>query len=195
MATDTAPQTVRVYRLKVVLRDISPQIWRRVLVSSDTTIADLHAIVQAVMGWEDLHLHQFRIHGKSYGVYRGGGLTFADNPRHVRLSDFRLHQGERFLYEYDFGDGWQHDIRLEQVLPLDEPAHYPVCIAEHGDCPPEDCGGPSGYAALLLERGSWRSWAKCTRRWPSSRSACATGSRADRGRRETTRRSATRWSG
>ena len=120
MTADAAQQTIRVYQLKIVLRDISPLVWRRVRVTSDTTIADLHAIVQTVMGWEDVHLHQFRIHGKAYGVYRGGGVTFADNPRQVRLADFRLHTGERFLYEYDFGDGWQHDIRLEQVVPLDE---------------------------------------------------------------------------
>jgi hypothetical protein len=128
MTTDPAQPTIRVYQLKIVLRDISPLIWRRVLVTSDTTIATLHAIVQTVMGWEDAHLPQFRIHGKAYGVYRGGGCTFADNPQQVRLSNFRLRRGERFLYEYDFGDFWQHDIRLEHVLPLDAHRHYPVCI-------------------------------------------------------------------
>lgn len=155
MTADATQPTVKVYQLKIVLRDISPLIWRRVLVTSDTTIAGLHAIVQIVMGWEDLHLHQFRIHGKAYGVYRGGGCTFADNPQLVRLRDFRLRRGERFLYEYDFGDYWQHDIRLEQVLPLETHVHYPVCIGGHGACPPEDCGGPPGYMAWLDERSSW----------------------------------------
>jgi hypothetical protein len=155
MTADPAQPAIRVYQLKIVLRDLSPLVWRRVLVTSETTIAALHAIVQAVMGWEDLHLHQFRIHGKAYGVYRGGGVTFADDPQQVRLSDFRLHKGERFRYDYDFGDYWQHDIRLEQVLPLEAQTPYPVCTAGHGACPPEDCGGPPGYMALLEEQSSW----------------------------------------
>jgi hypothetical protein len=149
------PAAVTVYQLRITLRDVSPLVWRRLLVRSDTTIAQLRDIVQIAMGWEDVHLHQFRIHGKAYGVYRGGGFTFVDNPRQVQLAAFRLRAGERFLYEYDFGDLWRHDIRLEQVLPVDEHRSYPSCIGGHGDCPPEDCGGPAGYAEFLRERNSW----------------------------------------
>ena len=112
-----APATV--YQLKVSLRDISPMIWRRLLVTSHTTIAQLHGILQIAMGWEDLHVHQFRIYGKAYGISRAGGIWFDDDPYQVRLSDFRLRASERFVYEYDMGDCWQHDIRLERVLPLD----------------------------------------------------------------------------
>jgi hypothetical protein len=135
-------------------------IWRRLLVTSDTTIAQLHAILQTAMGWEDLHLHRFRIYGKQYGIYREGGILFDDNPFQVKLSDFKLRPGERFEYEYDMGDFWQHDIRLEQVLPaqaapLNPLKSYPVCIAGAGDCPPEDSGGPPGYQHLLEERHSW----------------------------------------
>jgi hypothetical protein len=146
--------TVTVYQLKVSLRHISPLIWRRLLVTSDTTIAQLHAIVQIAMGWEDLHLHQFRIHGKTYGIYRVGGISFADNPHQVILADFKLRKGERFVYEYDMGNFWQHDLRLEQVLPLEPRKHYPVCAAGNGDCPPEDCSGPWGYRELMAERFS-----------------------------------------
>jgi hypothetical protein len=146
---------VTIHQLRVTLRDVSPLVWRRLLVRSDTTIAQLHAVLQIAMGWEDVHLQQFRIHGKVYGVYHEGGMTFADNPHTVRLADFRLRKGERFVYEYDMGDCWQHDVRLEQVLPLHERTRYPVCTAGSGDCPPEDCGGPAGYVAFLLERGSW----------------------------------------
>jgi hypothetical protein len=148
------PAVVTIYHLRVTLRDVSPLVWRRVLVRSDTTIAQLHDVLQIAMGWEDMHLQQFRIHGKAYGVYHEGGMTFADNPHSVRLSDFRLRAGERFVYEYDFGDFWQHDIRLEQMGPPTTRTHYPVCTAGSGDCPPEDCGGPAGYAAFLQERGS-----------------------------------------
>jgi len=155
MSATTTPTTIRVYQLKVSLRDITPMIWRRLLVTSDTTIAHLHEVLQIAMGWEDLHLHQFRIHGKAYGIYRDGGISFADNSHQVMLADFKLRKGERFIYEYDMGDFWQHDIHLEGVLPLDASTHYPVCTAGDGDCPPEDCGGPEGYRSLLDERCSW----------------------------------------
>src|SRR5687768_15790980 len=139
MSADTRPATTKAYQLKVSLREISPLIWRRLLVTSDTTVAHLHAILQTAMGWEDVHLHRFRIHGKEYGISRMGGLLFADDPDQVLLSDFRLRAGERFVYEYDMGDFWQHDLRLEHVRPLDPKKTYPVCIAGAGDCPPEDC--------------------------------------------------------
>ncbi len=107
----------QVYQLKVVLRHCSPMIWRRLLVTSDTTIAQLHSILQIAMGWENLHLHRFLIFGKEAGIYRDGGILFDDNPSHVKLSDFKLRPGERFEYEYDMHDFWQHDIRLEQLRP------------------------------------------------------------------------------
>ena len=80
------------------LREISPAIWRRVLVRSDSTISDLHYTIQLAMGWTDAHLHCFTIHGKDYGESRRGGLSFADNSRKVHLSDFGFRRNERFLY-------------------------------------------------------------------------------------------------
>jgi hypothetical protein len=154
MSIGTKQVTVRVYQLKVALRHITPMVWRRLRVTSDTTIAQLHDIVQIAMGWEDLHLHRFRIHGKTYGIYRVGGISFADDPYQVILADFKLRKNERFIYEYDMGDYWQHDSRLEQVLPLEPRKRYPVCTAGAGDCPPEDCGGPWGYRELMAERFS-----------------------------------------
>ncbi len=155
MSAARTSAAVTVYQLKVSLRAITPLIWRRLLVTSDTTIAQLHDVLQIAVGWEDLHLHQFRIHGKAYGVYRDGGISFADNPREITLAAFKLRKGERFVYEYDMGDLWQHDIRLEQVAPLDPSTHYPTCSDGAGDCPPEDCGGPGGYMSLMEERSSW----------------------------------------
>jgi hypothetical protein len=155
MSAIAPEQTATVYQLKITLRDISPLIWRCLQVSAVTTIAQLHAIVQTAMGWEDLHLHRFRIQGRAYGIARPSGLLFADDPAQVRLSRFRLRVGERFLYEYDLADLWQHDIRLERVLPPEPQKRYPMCIAGAGACPPEDCGGPSGYRHLLDEPSSW----------------------------------------
>ena len=154
MSAAKQPTTVTVDQLKVALRDITPLIWRRLLVTGDTTIAQLHDVLQIAMGWEDLHLHRFRIHGKAYGSYRDGGIAFADNPQHVILADFTLRKAERFVYEYDMGDFWQHDLRIEAVLSFDPRTRYPVCTDGAGDCPPEDCGGPRGFMDLLAERDS-----------------------------------------
>ena len=127
-----------VYQLKVVLRDVKPAVWRRVLVAHDATIRTLHETVQVVMGWANCHLHRFIIHGKEYGVAYEGGISFADNPDKVRLSDFRFQPHEGFKYVYDLGDNWEHDIRVEKILALDPARAYPVCIGGAQPCPPED---------------------------------------------------------
>ena len=136
---------VQIYQLKIVLRGVSPMVWRRVLVRSDTTIAQLHHVIQTVMGWEGEHLHAFRIHGKEYGSARLGGMGLADDPHAVTLAAFRLRPRERFRYTYDYGDWWQHDVRLEQVQPIEARRAYPVCISGQHAGPPEDSGGPAGY--------------------------------------------------
>jgi hypothetical protein len=158
LGADANPPIRKVYQLKVSLRGISPMIWRRLLVSSTTTIAHLHAILQVAMGWEDVHLHRFRVHGKDYGIYREGGIGFADDPTHVSLADLKLRAHERFVYEYDMGDSWLHAIVIEQVLPADPRKTYPVCSAGAGDCPPEDCGGPGGYQDLIDARSSFAAY-------------------------------------
>lgn len=141
-----------VYQLKVALRGVSPLIWRRLLVCADTTLADLHHILQLVMGWTNSHLHRFVIHGKEYGIPYDGGLTFDDDPRQIRLRDFQFRQCERFLYEYDFGDNWHHDVRIEQILAAEGSRTYPVCIGGKRAAPPEECGGVEVYLA------QWRWW-------------------------------------
>ncbi|MDD1606124.1 MAG: plasmid pRiA4b ORF-3 family protein [Methylococcaceae bacterium] len=124
---------------------ISPMIWRRLLVRSDSTIADLHYTLQISMGWSDAHLNLFHIHGKDFGVYHDGGINFADNPEQVPLSTFGFRTRERFVYEYDFGDAWLHEVRVEKCLLLDPKRTYPVCIDGKQVAPPEDCGGMLAY--------------------------------------------------
>lgn len=137
-----------VYKLKVWLRGISPMVARRLLVRSDSTIADLHYTLQIAIGWSDAHLNRFHIHGKDYGVPHIGGMSFADDPECVRLSDFGFRTRERFLYEYDFGDAWVHEVRLEKILPFDTKRTYPVCIEGKHAAPPEDCGGAQAYMQM-----------------------------------------------
>ena len=136
---------VGIYRLHVWLRQISPMIWRRLLVRSDSTITDLHYILQIAFGWSDEHLNRFHIHGQDYGVYHDGGIGFSTDPEHVQLGDFRFRVNERFLYEYDLNDGWEHQVRVEARLGLEEKRIYPCCIGGKRRAPPEDCGGPHAF--------------------------------------------------
>jgi pRiA4b ORF-3-like protein len=117
--SETPPSGPLVHQLRVVLRGISPLIWRRILVRSDGTIANLHATLQLALGRSDEHLHRFVVHGREYGISCAGGLSFRDHAAEVRLADLGLRAGERFLYEYDFPDSWGHDMRMEQILPVE----------------------------------------------------------------------------
>ncbi len=132
-----------VYWLHVWIRQISPMIWRRLLVHSDSTIADLHHTLQIAFGWSDGHLNLSHVHGQNYGVYHDGGMSFSTDPRQIRLCDFKFRINECFLYEHDFGDGWQHEVRLEDRLALKEKRTYPCCIGGQRRAPPENCGGHS----------------------------------------------------
>ena len=140
-----------IYQLKVWLQGISPMVWRRLLVRSDSTIADLHYTIQIAMGWSDVHLNRFHIHGQDFGVYHDGGISFADNPEKVLLSAFGFRTRERFLYEYDFGDAWLHEVRIEKRLSLDPKKTYPVCIYGKHAAPPEDFGGAQAYMQMRQE--------------------------------------------
>ena len=137
-----------IYQLKVVLLGISPMIWRRILVRSDSTIADLHYIIQIAMGWKDEHLHQFLIHGVHYGISYPGVGGFINNAHEVKLSRFGLREREKFSYEYDIFSNWKHQIRVEAILPDDNEQNYPLCTAGKGACPPENCGGVAGFITL-----------------------------------------------
>jgi hypothetical protein len=134
-------ETSEIYQFHVWLRGISPLIWRRLLIRSDQSVADLHYALQLAFGWSDCHLNRFRIHGKDFGVHHVGGPIFDRKADQIRLADFGFRLGERFVYEYDFEDCWEHQIRLERIRPLEPQRLYPVCIGGRRAVPPEDCGG------------------------------------------------------
>lgn len=146
------PKTAPVYQLKVTLQDTRPPVWRRIQVRSDVTLAELHRILQEVMGWSGGHLHLFDVGGEQYGEPHPGDWEPLKNERRVRLSRLMEHPKDRIDYVYDFGDDWRHRIVLEKVLRDVELAH-PVCLAGKRACPPEDCGGPYGYQDLLAILG------------------------------------------
>ena len=147
--TGAESTTALIYQLKIALKDIRPPIWRRVLVPGDVSLATLHRIIQAVMGWADYHLHEFAIGDVNYGPPSPSDWYPAKDERKATLSQVAPKEGMKFTYTYDFGDGWEHVITVEKRLPPDPDAHYPVCIAGKRACPPEDCGGVWGYANLL----------------------------------------------
>ena len=140
-----------VLQLRVVLRDISPLIWRRLLLRGDTSIARLHQILQIAFGWQDMHLHRFDIRGREYGVHRDGGPFFGTDAHEALIGQLKLRRLERFTYEYDFGDRWVHDLRIEAILPVDPKRVYPVCNAGRRAAPPEDCGGPATFMATRFD--------------------------------------------
>jgi hypothetical protein len=140
--------SVAVYQLCIRLDRISPLIWRRLLLTDTTTIAELHTIIQLAFGWSDFHLHRFVIHGKSYGIAYLGGMTFADDPDLLHLTDFRFRAGECFTYEYNFHVPWRRQIRLEQILSPAPGQRYPVCVGGARAAPPEECDGPHAFLAL-----------------------------------------------
>jgi len=139
---------MNIYRIKVTLRHVKPPIWRRIEVPADIKLGRLHDALQIAMGWTDSHLHGFRKGRDAYGVPDPDFPIGMKNERNVRLNSL-AGEGDAIAYDYDFGDGWEHELRIEKVLPAESGVHYPRCIKGKRACPPEDCGGPWGYGNLL----------------------------------------------
>jgi pRiA4b ORF-3-like protein len=139
----------RIYQMKVTLRGARPAIWRRVLVPSETTLQKLHKILQVAIGWTDTHLHQYRCGSTYYGTRDPEFGMECISERSTLLGEVLARPGSRMVYEYDFGDGWEHDIVLEKILEPVPEQSYPVAAAGKGACPPEDVGGIQGYARFL----------------------------------------------
>ena len=143
------PETrVEVYALKVTLLGTIPPVWRRILVPREITLRNLHRTLQAVMGWTDSHLHQFVCQRSRLSDPKSRGGTKVADEKRTKLGELIGAVGARLLYEYDFGDSWQHELVLEEVLVGDE-TFQQMCVAGERCCPPEDCGGPQGFAELL----------------------------------------------
>ena len=138
-----------VYQLKITLRDARPPIWRRVQVPSDITLAKLHKMIQLAMGWHNCHMHEFEVDGQTYGQPMPEYDLDVLNEQRIRVNQFATKEKFKFAYLYDMGDGWDHEILVEKILPPEAETRYPVCIKGKRACPPEDCGGVWGYADFL----------------------------------------------
>jgi len=150
-----------IYTLEVTLRGSEPRIWRRVLVPRATTLDRLHEIVQTTMLWEGYHLYEFQVGGgeEGYGATRYGVYEpeYMDeeppiDATRTRLAEIAPAVGATFVYAYDFGDNWRHDIAVTDIGKPDKRRHYPLCVAGEWAGPPEDCGG---VGATVI---CWRPW-------------------------------------
>jgi hypothetical protein len=138
----------QIFQLRITLADVTPSVWRRVLVPGGYTLDRVHRVFQHAFGWQDCHLHSFDIDGIQYGQPDpDGGLPLRDELD-IRL-DAVTAKGGRFVYTYDFGDWWEHDVTVEDVFGADPDERYPRCTGGERACPPEDVGGPAGYRNLL----------------------------------------------
>lgn len=140
----------KLYLLRIAVKDIEPEIWRRFAVPADIPLDRLHDVVQVVMGWEECHLHEFIIDKKRYTE-----LPETENDLDeatYRLSDLITQNGQTFDYHYDFSDDWWHEIILEDHhYSNDELISSVECIDGERSCPPEDIGGIPGYEELCRE--------------------------------------------
>lgn len=145
--------TKKTYQIQIALKGSKPKIWRRILVPSDLLLSDFHKVIQTTMGWTNSHLHQFIKNRTFYARRMPDDYTWEElnnvDYKEIKISDLLKKEKEKIVYEYDFGDSWEHEIILEKILPIDEEKKYPVCLTGKNNCPPEDCGGIWGYSDLL----------------------------------------------
>lgn len=143
-----APPLQRIFELRVNLRDVEPEVWRRVLIPGSVRLDKLHIMLQAAMGWTNSHLHAFTIGAARYGTaFDELAATELDEKMATVIGALR--DIEHFEYEYDFGDSWIHDVVIEARHSTARGLKHAVCLAGANACPPEDCGGPGGYHELL----------------------------------------------
>ena len=144
-----------IYYLKVSLEGIEPAIWRRLRVPGDANLGWLHAVLQVAMGWTNSHMHQFIVGKRLYSDPRHEPDEAAEDPRVLdehaaTIMEVTPRVKTAFVYEYDFGDCWEHRIMVEKILDPDPAAAgLAQCLDGERACPPDDCGGAYGYANLL----------------------------------------------
>ena len=150
-----------IFQLRVNLRGIEPPVWRIVQMPEDAKLPRLHRILQTIFNWEDYHLHEFVVGRQVYSVPDPDDALYerkVSDERPVPLNRISGRVGDSFEYIYDFGDNWRHEIVLEAILLPEPAAFYPRCIGGARNGPPEDAGGPGGYARYLEEHENMLAW-------------------------------------
>lgn len=149
-------KTKRIFQFKVALKNIKPLIWRRIQVPDNYSFWDLHVAIQDSMGWTDTHLHHFEILNPKSDRKEEIGIPDEDKISgeilagwEEKIADYFTEDNDLAEYIYDYGDNWEHVVKLEKILKYAESGKYPVCIDGERACPPEDCGGMWGYEEFL----------------------------------------------
>ncbi len=145
------------YQFKITLKGIKPLIWRRIQVPENYSFWDFHVAVQDAMGWTDTHLHHFEIVNPAHGRREEIGLPDEEGILdhevltgwEQKIAEYFSRNHDKAVYLYDYGDNWEHTIKLEKILPREKGITYPICIEGARACPPEDCGGKWGYVEFL----------------------------------------------
>jgi Plasmid pRiA4b ORF-3-like protein len=160
-----------VYQIKISLKDIRPEIWRRIQIDSETSFYEMHHIIQIVMDWWNYHLYQFVISNPfNRSRIRIGNPELLDDSealvdRSTLISSILANEKDTLNYEYDFGDSWKHLIKLEKIIQIGKIAH-PKCIDGKRNTPPEDCGGvPGFYNFIEIMSDKKNKEYKSTKKW------------------------------
>lgn len=154
----------RVYQFKITLKGSKPPVWRRIQVPETYTFWDLHVAIQDAMGWSDCHLHQFELVNPSTRMrveigIPSEGFGFDREVLHGRkqkIAEWFSMQNKLAEYVYDFGDNWEHTVKLEKTLPRENNVNYPKCIDGKRACPPEDCGSLWGYEEICRGKSEFQ---------------------------------------
>jgi hypothetical protein len=149
MPKKSSATTKSIYQLRISLLGTDPEIWRTIQVPGGTKFSNLHNVIQIAMGWENAHLYHFIVDKQFICPDESAQDGEAIKSSKVVLQDVASRTGHKLQYEYDFGDSWEHEIVVEQLLAPEKGASYPRCIAGERACPPEDCGGTWGYERVL----------------------------------------------
>jgi hypothetical protein len=141
------PARQTIFQLRISLRDVEPEVWRRVLVNGSGALAATSDELITAMGWANSHLHALEVGDTRYGMADDDAPE--DELDESEVSAKRaLGDVDAFVLEYDFGDGWEHDVVIEAVREVRAGLKFAVCLDGANACPPDDCGGPGGYARL-----------------------------------------------
>ncbi len=145
------PPAEKAIQFKVALRYIRPPIWRRMVLPDNFTLGQLHDVIQVTMGWDNCHMHAFRFGEVQYTSQAASAMGEMDmeNEETVFLSRMITRPKQKFIYEYDFVDSWEHEVVVEKIVPTAPQTKYPVCLGGARACPPEDCGSFPGYMNIL----------------------------------------------
>jgi hypothetical protein len=141
-----------IIQMKISLDDIKPEIWRRFIINSSCSLDKFHIILQTIMGWQNCHLYGFIVNGEEYMPSDDDDEFFesdALNTKGMTIKKLKLNEKDKIKYIYDYGDNWEHTIKIEKIINTDDKIQTPLCVDGERNCPPEDCGSYPGYDDIV----------------------------------------------